>query len=349
MKRMRALQTFWFGHRAGSGATPKRRMGNEATNAVIASVLLVAGVVGASGTAFVVMDVKVDVDAPIIANIQTKVTKGSGFWADGDERVSIKHQGGNAILTKDLKIIVEMPTFRFTLNDADLKAQVGPYFEVGEEVVVETLIRPGDEISVMVVGTRNHLQNLVQAERGMQAIGLASFGVAPDGAIFTRCPIHANGIVVGTEITYGAGGPAIPVKVSLSRNGGGTYNPMFGGLPVVTSQTESLGTVHPGERLGIQTSTIHPLFKKTYESIDGLPRIYVLLDGDTPPDYAGFDGQAPLETFLAPYVDTSTGTMDLDPKEAMILVEFTNDLASASADFQDLVFLFSFASEVCPN
>ncbi|MDD5469202.1 MAG: prepilin-type N-terminal cleavage/methylation domain-containing protein [Candidatus Peribacteraceae bacterium] len=70
--------------------------------------------------------------------------------------------------------------------------------------------------------------------------------------------------------------------------------------------------------------------------------VVVLKDGDPVPDVPGMENQASIQDFVEAYINLETGTVSLQPNQALYLFELgTTDLQSSAADFQDLVLLLT--------
>jgi len=167
--------------------------------------------------------------------------------------------------------------------------------------------------------------------------------------------------VLGKQLTYGAGGPAIPVTMSMNvakSNGGSgssNFSPIFGGNGVNGGEEMNV-SLKKGDELELDgtanyTQNGTTLFNATYQSDNPQPfadnanayHTVVLRNGDAAPTTAGYDGQKGVATYLAPYEDPSTGTMKLGPNDAIILWEFNPAYNSPAADYNDLVVLVSFS------
>jgi hypothetical protein len=177
----------------------------------------------------------------------------------------------------------------------------------------------------------------------------SSYLVKPDGHIGVTCQMPVTLRVVGTSITDGPSGPEIPVTVALTTNGQAPFTPLFGGQPVNGGEVYDLHTVGAGSVLGVQGSANLGSFHATFDSVSNDPHVLVLRDGAHAPDFAPYAGQAPLDSFLQPYVNTATQTMTLGPNEVIVLFEFSSppDSSNSAADFQDLVVLFQFGTLTC--
>jgi len=84
----------------------------------------------------------------------------------------------------------------------------------------------------------------------------------------------------------------------------------------------------------------------TVNSDMNTPSVLVLRHGDAVPNITPFMNQNNILDFIRDYVDAATGTVVLDENQAIFLYELgTTNLASAAADFQDLVVLVTLAKD----
>ena len=184
------------------------------------------------------------------------------------------------------------------------------------------------------------------------------FTIDVNGGIIPNSDMGALIKVLGKQITYGAGGPSIPVtvqmKIASKQNGNGhnKFNPIFGGNPVNGGEQMNPGTIAKGDTLAFSANADYSSGKTTYFDAtyasdapvafqDDATHYHVLVlkNGDVAPDKPGFSGQTALATYIAPYVDTGTHRMVLGRDDAIILWEFNPNYNSAAADFQDLAML----------
>jgi len=173
------------------------------------------------------------------------------------------------------------------------------------------------------------------------------FEILPTGGVRPRCAGPLVLEVVGVDITYGATGPRIPVYAWSTRNGGATFSPLYGGVPVARGMQESF-VVGPGDIVGVRGQANGFGFVSTWNSWSADPHVRVLRDGDLPPDVPAFGTlQTDIAVYLAPYIEN--GRIALAEHEVIVLFEFNPDLASTAADFQDLVILYDFIAGNCPG
>ncbi|MBF0492396.1 MAG: DUF4215 domain-containing protein [Deltaproteobacteria bacterium] len=152
--------------------------------------------------------------------------------------------------------------------------------------------------------------------------------------------------VICNQITYGAGGPAIPVKMNRALNGSYFNNWMFSNTPVYEGEvfTESVASSAPAVYM-IKANAKYGSFNSTYDSTNK-NQTMIWVNGSNPPsNIAGFGGQKSLNTCLAPYIDMSAKKVKLAANESIITMELGVDVSqyptSTAADFQDLTVLIS--------
>ncbi len=163
-----------------------------------------------------------------------------------------------------------------------------------------------------------------------------------------------------SQITYGAGGPVVPVHLCYSKNNGSSWSPLFGGNGNCNGNGNAYGNaVQPA---GTDTKTVSVgansalLIKVTgryvqhnwltffgsFISNASQGHIIYLRNGDTLATYPGFGSQTPLKNYL-----TGKGMLNAQGKIVLtscqvLAVSELGTLGSASADFQDDVLLMSF-------
>lgn len=151
--------------------------------------------------------------------------------------------------------------------------------------------------------------------------------------------------VVCTDITYGAGGPSIPVKMNRAK--GSTYfsNWMFNNKAVKAGDlySEAVGTTQ-NVTYKVKANAQYGSFNATYESTN-TNQVKTLMNGSTVPPWQGFGGQKPVSACVAPYVNTQTGKIQLANNQAIFLFELgvntSQNPGSTAIDYQDLVVLLT--------
>lgn len=163
-----------------------------------------------------------------------------------------------------------------------------------------------------------------------------------------------------SQITFGTGGPVVPVHVCYSTNNGSSMSPLFGGSGQCSGNGNAYGNaVQPS---GTDTRTVSIsngsslllrmngrystngwlAFNQTFMSNDQTGQIILLRDGDTLAGFSGFGSQTALQTYL-----TSHGMLDGQGKIVLtscqiLAVTELSTLNSSGADFMDDVLVMSF-------
>lgn len=154
--------------------------------------------------------------------------------------------------------------------------------------------------------------------------------------------------VLGSQITCGAGGPEIYVKVYYNdRNVGsanwGSWTNLWGGSDVDGGETYSVNAANAKEVKFKAKAWLNGCYNQTYDSTQGA-QVKTLMNGDQAPPLQGFGGQKPVQAFLEPYLD-SNGIVQLPANKIILLWEMGTDMnynpGSPAADFQDLVLLLT--------
>lgn len=308
----------------------------------VVGVAILAGIVVIAATITLVLVQKFDGKR---ATGDPVVTGAEGKWRGTEYDLRITGPDAVPVDRATLVAVVDGVEHRWPATELGPQLSDPEVWAVGEAVCIvgapPCLLAVGTVVAVQVLMPQNVVFTLPQLTY------VNTFSILPGGGIQLMCDMPAVLRVLGVEITYGAGGPDIPVTAGLSSNGAAPFAPLFGGLPISGGQLFDLSTVPAGSILGVEGFASYQDFQERRDSFSADPHAYVLRDGDMAPDFAPFAGQAPLEGFLAPYVDVGTGTMTLAPEEAIVLFEFVDNLGSAAADFQDLVVLFDFESAQC--
>jgi len=146
--------------------------------------------------------------------------------------------------------------------------------------------------------------------------------------------------VMASQITYGAGGPEVSVKVGLKING--VLSWLFNGQDVdggeeYNTQIAANTSVAVRGYAWYENSFTH---SRDSDSSSAFAR--VLLKGDSLPNVPRFGNQQTLSEIIDPFVDQNR-KIDIDNNQALLLFELgVDDLSSPAADFQDLVILLTF-------
>jgi len=163
-----------------------------------------------------------------------------------------------------------------------------------------------------------------------------------DGVVTIRKPSTMSIRVLGGKITCNPGGPDIPRKAAYHLIPGREDNELTitpaANIPDIPVLADTTLTVQ-GEALPI--NTCKSLFAKSNESPN---QVLTLTNGASIPEYAPFDDQPPIQSFLRDYIDSDQIT--IQDNEVIFLFELggTNP-TNSTFDMQDLVIL----ATITPN
>jgi len=162
-----------------------------------------------------------------------------------------------------------------------------------------------------------------------------------DRIIFIGTPINdqvAN-LVVAQMLYLQSEDAEKPISLYINCPGGVVY----AGLAIYDTMRlirPAVSTIAVGATAGNGTH----ISERTRWSNETDGWVYVLRDGDTPPNIQGFGDQESAEDFVSPYLDES-GNISLDENQAIYLFELGNSQTGSAADFQDVVVLVSLTTE----
>lgn len=144
-----------------------------------------------------------------------------------------------------------------------------------------------------------------------------------------------------SEITYGANGPKIPVKMWLGTNG--NYSTLFGGASINGGETYTTNS-QSGKTYTIKAKGQYNSWSATYNS-NQVIQVKTLINNEQAPPLAGFGGQKSVSQCLTPHINMQNGKVILNPNQIILLFELgvnmSQDPNSTAADFQDLVVLLT--------
>lgn len=151
------------------------------------------------------------------------------------------------------------------------------------------------------------------------------------------------------EITYGAGGPEVPVKAWLGIGQNPTWSALYGGAAIQGGETNTTTTNNANTKFAVKANAKYmqgnqTLFNATYTSTNKA-QVKALVNDSVPPPLAGFGGQKPVSACVSAYLNQATGKVVLPANQVLLLFELGVDMArnpnSTAADFQDLVVLMT--------
>ena len=168
------------------------------------------------------------------------------------------------------------------------------------------------------------------------------FTVDDDHSLVATNDCIATIRVLGKAITYGAGGPDCAVQAG-AKFGSENWDWLFNGAQVYGGEEYSR-QISAGTRVSVEGRASYGSWSRTYKSTVDHRQVLVLVDGDTPPQFAPFDGQPEITSFCSSVIDAATGKVTIEKHQAVFLFELgTTNMSSSAADFQDLVLLVDFA------
>lgn len=172
------------------------------------------------------------------------------------------------------------------------------------------------------------------------------FKVLPSGGIQLTGPASPKISILGSAITYGAGGPQVPVSLDVNIDGVPMQVFKGKGSEVTPTSGQELNSLPEGTLLHFQGKSFHPTKGNTLytQSTSTFSKMVIpLRNGDLVPDKTPFDQQPQIQSFLAEVIDPTTKVVTIEENQVLYLVELgTNNTSSPAADFQDLVFLATF-------
>ena len=200
-----------------------------------------------------------------------------------------------------------------------------------------------------------------------KAVAVVNAAAAPtpmftvnNGVLIVNKKINVTAVSIGAAMTYS--GYAMPVTCDISVNGvwkqpfGDVNKPITGGRVDGASRTYNLGLLDVGSQVVVMGKCwIHNGSSPwdtdaKWQAYGGPPtppvlsspassQVWVVKNGEKPVGCAGYDGQASVTTYLAPYMNPD-GTIKIGPNDIMYLFEMgSTDPSSAAFDSNDLMVL----------
>ncbi|MFA6523773.1 MAG: prepilin-type N-terminal cleavage/methylation domain-containing protein [Candidatus Peribacteraceae bacterium] len=174
------------------------------------------------------------------------------------------------------------------------------------------------------------------------------YQISANGTIETVTSLATTVRVIATELTFGAGGPDIPVKLWYTKNGGSKWTSLFSGNAVSPGQFQTV-QIPNGSSFAVRIRGTFRLlgwllFDEKTETNDGSDHTIILRNGDPLPAYLPFPRQQSLQSILAGYLDASQH-ISIPASSLIVLTELSviDFPVTISEDFQDTVLLLEFA------
>jgi prepilin-type N-terminal cleavage/methylation domain-containing protein len=180
-----------------------------------------------------------------------------------------------------------------------------------------------------------------------------------DGVLTTKAAVSVTFKNMLSKITFGAGGPSIPVNVCHRPSGDTEFRNLYSnsgmcktngstnGVAVKPNGTDTTTASYPsGKQVMLKMHGSYKshgwlAFDEAFESNDGTGHIKFMRKGDDPLTYVGFGNQVSLKTWLqSKGMLDAQGKLNISTCEVLAIAEL-GDLKSSSADFQDDVMLIT--------
>jgi prepilin-type N-terminal cleavage/methylation domain-containing protein len=173
------------------------------------------------------------------------------------------------------------------------------------------------------------------------------YDVATDGSLLTKVSLSMQMKVIASQLTWGVGGPNVPITVTYTKDDGKKWSNLFNGHTIVAGDTDTINNIPAGSNMALKMQATYKqngwlLYDQSYATNDGTDQTMILRRGDLIPTFISHSvsGQQDLRSILSQYLDAS-GHLTIDPSSLIVLTEYTA-LASPppdAEDFQDAIFL----------
>lgn len=188
----------------------------------------------------------------------------------------------------------------------------------------------------------------------------SKFTLAANGTVTTTASTSVTFTNMLSQITFGAGGPAVSVHACQSQDGGSTFGSLYGTSSNCNGNGNAYGNaVRPGGT-DVKTMTIASgrqmvlkiagkyrqngwlAFNESFLSNDQTGHIQILVNGTQLSNYPGFGSQTSLKNYLISQGKAnSEGVITTDDCELVYITEL-GDLGTSASDFQDDVMSVTF-------
>lgn len=172
------------------------------------------------------------------------------------------------------------------------------------------------------------------------------FRILASGDIQITRPISARMKVLRTSFRN-RDGAEVPVSLAVTDDGR-RFDPVFGGNAVHGGEEMVLSSLEAGDKIALKANLpghrddMRTNRQEEFDDRESVNRQHVLANGDAAPDHPAMRGPPTLLPELAPFVDTSSGSMKLGRQDVILLFEAGKQYGSPHTDFQDLVVLLQF-------
>lgn len=263
-----------------------------------------------------------------------------------EQEMVLVHRGGDPVHASNIEIQIDTGTRSITTTPKQRGDVADGTWSVNERLPIRLktsdVCNGGDSLQVDIVYTGE-----TSARIGSRRIPIARGGFTiENGAVVPVSDYTADATVLGSGFTYGENGIRLPIWLDV-RIGNSSYEPWPGNVNNEGNPRSHTFTDLPagaGIAVGATAGNGTHISERTRWSNETDGWVYVLRDGDTPPNIQGFGDQESAEDFVSPYLDES-GNISLDENQAIYLFELGNSQTGSAADFQDVVVLVSLTTE----
>lgn len=324
---------------------PERGVSPVVGVVLLVAIMLLLAVV--TGGIFLGLGDRLKEPAPLFASDGGRVDVGVSNGAITSQDLVLAHRGGQTLDVSKVEVLLDDGNGSYRLSPPLTGDLSDGTWSAGEEMSIpvdHTQVCDGTgTLDVRLVHTGE--TSYVVSET---SVPLVEGGFTVEGgSLVPVSGYSAEATVLGTGFTYGAGGPNIDIRLDVVI-GNTSYDPWPGnvnnnGNPrshTFTNQPAgaAISVAATGDENGVYIAP------RTRWSNASTGWVYVLRDGDTPPNIGAFGDQDSAASYVAPYLD-GAGNIDLADNEAIFLFELGNSQTGSAADFQDVVVLVSLQTE----
>ncbi len=189
----------------------------------------------------------------------------------------------------------------------------------------------------------------------------------PAGVVTTKDCFDAVFQVAAVDLTWGQGGPAVPVVVhgTFARPvaDGQEVDPdaeqingkpavteaMFGGQPVQGGETE-VRVVRNAESFTLEATASYGDWQVTYSSDEDLGQVLTLRNGDLPAEFDPYRNPVAIGPALQGLINPNTGSVTIGDNQVLYLFELgTENRDAVEYDLQDLIILVTLNEAADPS
>ncbi len=189
----------------------------------------------------------------------------------------------------------------------------------------------------------------------------------PAGVVTTKDCFDAVFQVAAVDLTWGPGGPQVPVVVhgTFARPvaDGQEVDPdaeqingkpavtvaMFGGQPVQGGETE-VRVVRNAESFTLKATATYGSWQVSYSSDEDLGQVLTLRNGDLPDEFDPYKNPVAIGPALQGLIDPNTGAVTIGDNQVLYLFELgTENHDAVEFDLQDLIILVTLNEAADPS